>query len=331
MHVNLGGYHIRDIEFVGRHRHRQEQGRQGPRRGHLHLAQQHLQVLPRCPRRASRSQRGMTHDGLGKYLSQIIQKAPGSTVDIVKLLQGHQDRRGGQLPAGGQRRGHQVVRRADPRGRLRLRQLHPGVHRPRAVLAEALREGGPAGHRRRHQVAGRRHHHPPRADAPVRATAACSSSAPTSSTSAATPTSSTCWSASAWSRRRSPRPTPSPASSTTRWAPKNVHIGPSDYVAVARRPQVGHIRMEGRTFGDVPLNIELKLEVWDSPNSAGVVIDAVRCAKLALDHGLKGALEGPVVLLHEVAAGAVPRRRVPPAHRGVHRGEGRGATAVCQG
>jgi myo-inositol-1-phosphate synthase len=54
-----------------------------------------------------------------------------------------------------------------------------------------------------------------------------------------------------------------------------------------------HIRMEGRTFGDVPLNLELKLEVWDSPNSAGVVIDAIRCCKLALDKGLKGALVGP--------------------------------------
>ena len=55
-----------------------------------------------------------------------------------------------------------------------------------------------------------------------------------------------------------------------------------------------HIRMEGTTFGDVPLNLEMKLEVWDSPNSAGVVIDAVRCAKLGLDHGLEGALDGPV-------------------------------------
>ena len=63
--------------------------------------------------------------------------------------------------------------------------------------------------------------------------------------------------------------------------------------------------MEGRTFGDVPLLLELKLEVWDSPNSAGVVIDAIRCCKLALDSGLKGRLTGAFVLLHEVAHGAV--------------------------
>jgi myo-inositol-1-phosphate synthase len=73
----------------------------------------------------------------------------------------------------------------------------------------------------------------------------------------------------------------------------NVHIGPSDYVQWLTDRKWAYIRMEGRSFGDVPLNVELKLEVWDSPNSAGVVIDAVRCAKLALDHGIGGALEGP--------------------------------------
>jgi myo-inositol-1-phosphate synthase len=74
---------------------------------------------------------------------------------------------------------------------------------------------------------------------------------------------------------------------------KNVHIGPSDYVEWLDDRKWAYIRMEGRTFGDVPLNVELKLEVWDSPNSAGVVIDAVRCAKLALDNGVAGALIGP--------------------------------------
>ena len=73
----------------------------------------------------------------------------------------------------------------------------------------------------------------------------------------------------------------------------NIHIGPSDYVAWLTDRKWAYIRMEGRTFGDVPFNIEMKMEVWDSPNSAGVVIDAVRCCKLALDHKLSGALIGP--------------------------------------
>jgi hypothetical protein len=73
----------------------------------------------------------------------------------------------------------------------------------------------------------------------------------------------------------------------------NVHIGPSDYVPWMTDRKWCYIRMEGTTFGDVPLNCEVKLEVWDSPNSAGVVIDAIRCAKLALDRGINGALVGP--------------------------------------
>jgi myo-inositol-1-phosphate synthase len=74
---------------------------------------------------------------------------------------------------------------------------------------------------------------------------------------------------------------------------KNIHIGPSDYVEWLDDRKWAYIRMEGRTFGDVPLNIELKLEVVDSPNSAGIVIDAVRCVKLALDRGISGALYDP--------------------------------------
>src|SRR3712207_7601204 len=77
----------------------------------------------------------------------------------------------------------------------------------------------------------------------------------------------------------------------------NVHVGPSDHVPWLTDRKWAYIRMEGSAFGDVPLNIELKLEVWDSPNSAGIVIDAVRMAKLALNNGVSGALEGPSAYL----------------------------------
>jgi myo-inositol-1-phosphate synthase len=73
--------------------------------------------------------------------------------------------------------------------------------------------------------------------------------------------------------------------------PGNVHIGPSDYVAWLDDRKWAYVRLEGRAFGDVPLNLEYKLEVWDSPNSAGVIIDAVRAAKIALDRGLAGPVE----------------------------------------
>ncbi|HEY1223355.1 MAG TPA: inositol-3-phosphate synthase [Acidimicrobiales bacterium] len=75
--------------------------------------------------------------------------------------------------------------------------------------------------------------------------------------------------------------------------PDDVHIGPSDHIPWLHDRKWAYIRMEGRNFGDVPLNVELKLEVWDSPNSAGVIIDAVRCAKLALDRGIGGPVVGP--------------------------------------
>jgi myo-inositol-1-phosphate synthase len=73
----------------------------------------------------------------------------------------------------------------------------------------------------------------------------------------------------------------------------DVYIGPSDYVPWLTDRKWAHIRLEGQAFGDVPLNVELKLEVWDSPNSAGIVIDAVRCLKLALNHGVAGQIDGP--------------------------------------
>ena len=75
--------------------------------------------------------------------------------------------------------------------------------------------------------------------------------------------------------------------------PENIHVGPSDHVPWLTDRKWAYIRMEDTTFGGVPLNVELKLEVWDSPNSAGIVIDAVRCAKLAMDRKIGGALTGP--------------------------------------
>jgi len=75
--------------------------------------------------------------------------------------------------------------------------------------------------------------------------------------------------------------------------PDNIHIGPSDHVPWLQDRKWCYIRLEGRSFGGAPINMEVKLEVWDSPNSAGVVVDAIRCAKLALDRGVSGALTGP--------------------------------------
>ena len=104
---------------------------------------------------------------------------------------------------------------------------------------------------------------------------------------------------------------------------RNVHIGPSDYVQWLDDRKWAYVRLEGRAFGDVPLNLEYKLEVWDSPNSAGVIIDALRCAKIAMDRGIGGPMLVGVVVLHEVPARAVRRRHRPRPRREVHPRRGR--------
>ena len=110
-------------------------------------------------------------------------------------------------------------------------------------------------------------------------------------------------------------------------AKSDVHIGPSDHVPWLDDRKWAYIRLEGRAFGDIPLNAELKLEVWDSPNSAGVIIDAVRAAKIALDRGIGGPILSASSLLHEVAAGAVRRPRRHAGGRGLHRRRHRALTA----
>ena len=169
MHVDLGGYHIRDIEFSAAFDI--DADKVGKDLSEAIWSGQNNTikfVKEDVPNLGVPVQRGMTHDGLGKYLSEKITKAPGSTVDIVEVLkETRTDVVVSYLP-GRLRAGDQVVRRADPRGRLRDRQLHPGLHRPRGVLEQPLQEGRPADRRRRHQVPGRRDDRPPLARPPVR-------------------------------------------------------------------------------------------------------------------------------------------------------------------
>ena len=172
MHVDLGGYHVRDIEFTAAFDI--DSDKVGKDLGQAIWAGQNntLKFAEGPAKLDVPVYRGMTHDGLGKYLKQKITKAPGETADIVKILRETQHRRRRLLPAGRLRAGDQVVRRAGARGRLRLRQLHPRLHRPRGLLGQALQEGRPADRRRRHQVAGRRDDRPPHARPPLRTTAA---------------------------------------------------------------------------------------------------------------------------------------------------------------
>ena len=167
MHVDLGGYHVERHRVHVRLRHQRDEGRQGPRRGHLGRPEQHDQVR-QGPEEARRA-RLPRHDARRPRQVPHAEDHQGAGRDRRHRLdpQGDAHRRRRLLPAGRLRAGDQVVRRADPRGRLRLRELHPRLHRPRGLLGQALQEGRPADRRRRHQVAGRRDDRAPQARPPV--------------------------------------------------------------------------------------------------------------------------------------------------------------------
>ena len=147
-------------------RHRQEQSRARPLRGHIRKAQQHREVRGRAARRREGPAR---HDPRRHRQVPLRSRAEGARRNLGRSRHPEEDegRRDGQLPAGRLRRGDQVVRRAGTDRGRGIRQLHPGLHRARAVLAEAFPRQESADHRRRHQIAGRRDHHPPRPDPPV--------------------------------------------------------------------------------------------------------------------------------------------------------------------
>ncbi len=200
--------------------------------------------------------RGMTHDGLGKYLSEVIEKAPGPTDDVVGILKDTKtDVVVNYLPVGSEMATKWYVEQILEAGCGLVNCIPVFIAREKYWQERFEESGLPViGDDIKSQVGATIVH---RVLTRLMRERGVSWSAPRSSTWAATPTFSTCWSGSAWRARRSPRPTRSPRSSTTTWASKNIHIGPSDYVEWLDDRKWAYIRMEGRTFGDVPLNIEL--------------------------------------------------------------------------
>ncbi len=168
MHVDLGGYHVRDIEFTAAFDINVTKVGKDLAEAIWAEPNNTIKFTDKVPTKiGAKVYRGMTHDGLGKY--PATQNHQGRRRDRRHRAdpQGHAHRRRRLLPPGRLRAGDQVVRRAGPRGRLRLRELHPGVHRLRELLERPLQEGGPPDHRRRHQVAGRRDDRAPHARPPV--------------------------------------------------------------------------------------------------------------------------------------------------------------------
>ncbi len=291
MHVDVGGYHVRDIEFTAAFDINVT--KVGRDLGEAIFAEPNNTIrFTDIPRLGVKVNRGMTHDGLGKYLKQIIKKAPGSTDDIVaKLRKTHTDVVVSYLPVGSEMATKWYIEQILEAGcafvncipvfiasqkywqrRFQQRGLpiigddvksQVGATIAHRVLTNLFRERGVRLDRTYQLNFGGN------TDFLNMLERERLESKKISKTQAVT------------SQLGHPM------------AASNVHVGPSDYVPWMTDRKSCYIRMEGTTFGDVPLNCEMKLEVWDSPNSAGVVIDAIRCAKLALDRGLSGPLVGP--------------------------------------
>src|SRR5213083_2977205 len=291
MHVNRGGYHIRDIEFVAAFDiDKNKVGKDlfeaiytKPNNTYVFQQVKHLGVPV---------ERGMTHDGLGKYLSQVIEKAPGPTADIVSILKEREvDVMVSYLPVGSEEATKWYVEQALRAGVGFINAIPVFIGREPYWQRRFAEEGLPIiGDDIKSQVGATISHRVLTRlfmDRGVRLdrTYQLNFGGNTDFLNML-------------ERERLESKKISKTNAVTSMLDyelneDDIHVGPSDYVPWLKDRKWCHIRMEGTTFGDVPLNLEMKLEVWDSPNSAGIVIDAVRCAKLALDNGLKGALIAP--------------------------------------
>ncbi|MHB1344530.1 MAG: inositol-3-phosphate synthase [Thermoleophilia bacterium] len=291
MHVNLGGYHISDIEFTAAFDvDKTKVGKD------LSVAidggMNNTVKFAEVPKTGVKVSRGMTHDGLGKYLSQVIEKAPGPTDDVVRILKETKtDVVVSYLPVGSEMATKWYVEQILEAGCAFVNCVPVFIAREEYWRKRFEERGLPViGDDIKSQVGATIVHR-------VLARLMRERGVRLERTSQLNVGGNTDF-LNMLERERLESKKISKTNAVTSqldydMGAKNVHIGPSDYVEWLDDRKWAYIRLEGRTFGDVPLNIELKLEVVDSPNSAGIVIDAVRCAKLALDRGISGALYGP--------------------------------------
>jgi len=291
MHVNLGGYHISDINFVAAFDiDKNKVGKDIAQA--IFTPPNNTFKFSEVPATGVKIQRGMTHDGLGLYLSQIIEKAPGPTADIVKILKETKtDVVINYLPVGSEEATKWYVEQVLTAGCGLINCIPVFIAREKYWQRRFEQKGLPVigddiksqvGATIAHRVLTRLFRD---RGVKLERTYQLNFGGNTDFYNML-------------ERARLESKKISKTNSVTsqldyQLDPDDIHVGPSDYVPWLHDRKFCHIRMEGRTFGDVPLNLELKLEVWDSPNSAGVVIDAIRCCKLALDRKLKGALEAP--------------------------------------
>ncbi len=291
MHPRLGPYHISDINFVAAFD-------VGTTKVDKDLSEaifaepNNTYKFTDVPKTGVTVERGMTHDGLGDFLSQKIEKAEGQTADIANILKEREvDVLISYLPVGSEMATKWYVEQALAAGTAVINCVPVFIAREPywqnrfrdagvPVIGDDIKSqvGSTIVHRVLSRLFGDR-------AVKLENTYQLNFGGNTDF-----------YNMLEWERLTSKKE--SKTNSVLSQLdfdldPDNIHVGPSDYVPWLLDRKWAYIRMEGRTFGDVPLNLELKLEVWDSPNSAGVVIDAIRCAKIALDRGISGALVPP--------------------------------------
>jgi myo-inositol-1-phosphate synthase len=291
MHVNLGGYHISDINFVAAFDVDKNKVSKDFADA-IYTKPNNTYKFADVPKMGVKVERGMTHDGLGKYLSQIIEKAPGPTADIVKILKETKtDVVINYLPVGSEEATKWYVEQILEAGCGMINCIPVFIAREKYWQQRFEKKGLPIiGDDIKSQVGATIVHR-------VLTRLFMDRGVKLEHTYQLNFGGNTDF-LNMLERERLESKKISKTNAVTsqlnyKMDPDDVHVGPSDYVPWLLDRKYCHIRMEGRTFGDVPLLLEAKLEVWDSPNSAGVVIDAIRCCKLAMDHGLKGALTAP--------------------------------------
>ncbi len=291
MHVDLGGYHIRDIEFTAAFDIDADKVGKDLSEA-IKSGQNNTLEFADVPKLDVPVHRGMTHDGLGKYLSQKITKAPGPTADIVDILRKTRtDVVVSYLPVGSEQATKWYVEQVLEAGCGFVNCIPVFIAREDYWNKRFEKAGLPivgddiksqVGATIVHRALARLFH-----DRGVKMLRTSQLNVGGNMDFY-----------NMLERERLESKKISKTNAVTsimdeQLPAQDVYIGPSDYVPWLTDRKWAHIRVEGQAFGDVPLNVELKLEVWDSPNSAGIVIDAVRCCKLALNHGVGGQLDGP--------------------------------------
>jgi myo-inositol-1-phosphate synthase len=291
MHVDVGGYHVRDVEFTAAFDVTADKVGKDLADA-IWAAPNDTIKFADVPRTGITVSRGMTHDGLGKYISEVVEKAPGETDDVVGILRDTKtDVVVNYLPVGSEAATKWYTEQVLEAGCAMVNCMPVFIAREPYWQRRFEDKGVPIiGDDIKSQVGATITHRVltslfrergVRLDKTMQLNVGGNSDF-----------------RNMLERERLESKKISKTNAVTSMldydlGAENVHVGPSDYVPWLTDRKWAYIRMEGSSFGDVPLNIELKLEVWDSPNSAGIVIDAVRLAKLALNNKVAGALDGP--------------------------------------